>query len=165
MKHRFVIGVGSQRAGSTLLHQLLAESTQVFMHPLKELHYFDTKFGARPVTALKSFSRQQLKREINSIVDAVDYSFIDDRYKCYIRTNNMYANNDFKTIEYIDLFRPFLRKTNILGEVTPEYMLLSIDDLKLVRKEIGADAMIILICRDPVDRLLSAVKLMNKYNN
>jgi hypothetical protein len=35
--NRFVLGIGSQRAGSTLMHHALEASTDVFIHPLKEL--------------------------------------------------------------------------------------------------------------------------------
>ena len=45
--NRFVLGIGSQRAGSTLLHHCLDVASDVFMHPLKELHYFDTLHGVR----------------------------------------------------------------------------------------------------------------------
>lgn len=38
MNNKFVIGIGSQRAGSTLLHKILDECTNIFIHPVKELH-------------------------------------------------------------------------------------------------------------------------------
>ena len=52
--HRYVIGIGSQRAGSTLLHRVLAACTPVWMHPMKELHYFDVVAGA---TAFRMMQR------------------------------------------------------------------------------------------------------------
>ncbi len=54
---KFVIGIGSQRAGTTLLHTILSECTPVFMHPLKELHYFDTLFDTRDIQLLRGVSR------------------------------------------------------------------------------------------------------------
>ena len=68
--HRFIIGIGSQRAASTLLHTLLSDSSDAFMHPVKELHYFDTLFGVRPQEALTEFSTRQLMREVDHIVAA-----------------------------------------------------------------------------------------------
>ncbi|MGN6513164.1 MAG: sulfotransferase, partial [Lysobacteraceae bacterium] len=165
MPHRFVIGIGSQRAGSTLLHHLLEASTAVFMHPLKELHYFDTLHGARSPEALADFCRRQLVREIDRIVGATDLGFIDDTFRCYLRSCRMLGFRDVAEIDYIDLFRPFLRKHALLGEVTPEYMLLDDAAVSAMKQVVGADAGVILVCRDPVERLLSAVKLMNVYNN
>ena len=91
-QHRFVIGIGSQRAGSTLLHNLLDESTSIFMHPLKELHYFDSLFHVRAREALVAFSRRQLDRQLDEIIAATQYGFIDKSYKCLLRTNRILAS-------------------------------------------------------------------------
>jgi LPS sulfotransferase NodH len=165
MSHRFVVGIGSQRAGSTLLHHLLGAATQAFMHPLKELHYFDTLQGVRSPGALQDFCQRQLLREVDHIVKATEHGFIDDRFRCYLRSCRILGFSDIAQIDYLDLFRPFLRSHALLGEVTPEYMLLDLPSIQAMKQVIGADAAVILVCRDPVDRTLSAVKLMNAYNN
>jgi hypothetical protein len=166
MKHRFVIGIGSQRAGSTLLHHLLEASTNVFMHPVKELHYFDTLYGVRAKEALKDYSQRQMAREVEKIVNAKDLSFLTKkRYKCYLRSNKVLATNAIEKINYIDLFRPCLMNNKLLGEVTPEYMLLDDAAIERMKAVVGENAAVILICRNPVKRILSAVKLMNSYNN
>jgi hypothetical protein len=165
MSHRFVIGIGSQRAASTLLHRLIGESTDVFMHPVKELHYFDTLFGVRAQEALTDFSLRQLGREVDRVVAATDYKFIGRRYKCFLRTTKILATTPVEKIDYLDLYRPFLKECSILGEVTPEYMLLDEAQVERMRSVVGEDASIILMCRNPVDRLLSAAKLFNTYNN
>ena len=164
MQSRFVIGIGSQRAGSTLLHRVLDASTSVFMHPLKELHYFDTLYGYRSPDALKEYSWRQLSREINSIVSAKNFNFINDTYRCYLRSNKLLFAMDIEKIDYVDLFRPNLRHSSLLGEVTPEYMLMGDESIAKMRETIGRDAAIVLICREPVARVLSALKLMNSYN-
>ena len=163
--HRFIIGIGSQRAASTLLHTLLSESSDAFMHPIKELHYFDTLFGVRPQAALTEFSQRQLMREVDHIVAANDFSFIGRRYKCALRTNRILASQPIEKVDYLDLFRPFLRDREVLGEVTPEYMLLDEAQVVRMREVVGEDACIILMCRNPVQRVLSAAKLFNVYNN
>jgi hypothetical protein len=164
-KPKFVIGIGSQRAGSTLLHSLMDESTDIFMHPVKELHFFDTLFEIRPRTALVDYSLNQIQREINHLVKKQTYEFIDKRYKCYLRTNNILAFNNIAKIDYLDLYRPCISSSNFLGEITPEYMLLTEPQIEIMRNIIGSDAVIILLCRNPVDRIISAVKLVNSYNN
>jgi hypothetical protein len=166
MKHRFVIGIGSQRAGSTLLHHLLEASTHVFMHPVKELHYFDTLYNVRAKEALKDYSLRQMAREVEKIVSVKNLSFVHKkRYKCYLRANKILATMPIEKINYLDLFRPCLMDTALLGEVTPEYMLLDDAAIGKMKAVIGENAAVILICRNPVKRVLSAVKLMNSYNN
>lgn len=165
MNHRFIIGIGSQRAGSTLLHRLLDASTPALMHPLKELHYFDTLHGVREPAALRDYCQRQVLREVDHIVDAAEHGFINDRFRCYLRSCRILSSSNIEQIDYLDLFRPFLRSRRLLGEVTPEYMLLDPPAIRDMKRVVGADAAIILVCRDPVERLLSAVKLMNAYNN
>jgi hypothetical protein len=165
MSHRFIIGIGSQRAASTLLHRLIGESSDVFMHPVKELHYFDTLFGVRSQEALTDFSLRQLGREVERIVSATDYKFIGRRYKCFLRSTKILATQPVEKIDYLDLYRPFLKERPLLGEVTPEYMLFDEEQVARMRAVVGQDASIILMCRNPVDRVLSAAKLFNTYNN
>ncbi|TAL51617.1 MAG: hypothetical protein EPN92_00395, partial [Chitinophagaceae bacterium] len=148
MEHRFVIGIGSQRTGSTLLHHLLEASTNIFMHPLKELHYFDTLHRIRPKEALRDYSLRQMAREVEKIVTAKDLNFLTKkRYKCYLRANKILATNTIENINYLDLFRPCLMNTDLLGEVTPEYMLLNDIAIENMKSVIGENAAIILICR------------------
>ena len=79
--NKFVIGIGSQRAGSTLLYTILEQCTPIYMHPVKELHYFDTLFNVRNPSVLHKFSVHQLHRDIDKIVKSKDLAFVDARYK------------------------------------------------------------------------------------
>jgi hypothetical protein len=135
------------------------------MHPVKELHYFDTINDIRPQQALASFARRQLSRQIDTITRANSFNFIDDTYKCMLRANKMLALRPIREIQYLDLFRPMLSSKELLGEATPEYMMLTAEQIREMAKVISTDAVIILLCRDPVKRILSSAKLFNVYNN
>lgn len=136
------------------------------MHPVKELHYFDTLYGYRSRQALQEFSTRQLMREVDRIVSSKDLSFVkNNRYRCYLRTNRLLARLPIEKVNYLDLFRPNLKNHQLIGEVTPEYMLFDEESIIKMKEVVGEDAGILLICRNPVKRFLSAVKLMNSYNN
>ncbi len=162
--NKFVIGIGSQRAGSTLLHKILDECTSIFMHPLKELHYYDTMYEVRHSSVLKKYSNKQLDFLIERIISSPNHDFIDKKYKCALRTNKMLANRDVKDIDYLELYRPCISENEYLGEITPEYMILPEEGIKKMRDDLGADTKIILIGRNPVDRFISAFKLLKMYN-
>jgi hypothetical protein len=164
MNHRFLLGIGSQRAGSSLLHSLLSKASSAFMHPVKELHYFDTLFEHRSQSALKDFALHELRREIGNITSTNNYSFMDKPYKCMLRTYSILAQSDIDTVDYLDLYRPLLSERSLLGETTPEYMLLNEAQVSVVKEKLGTETTILLICRDPVDRLVSAAKLFNVYH-
>lgn len=163
MNNSFVIGIGSQRAGSTLLHKILTESTEVFMHPIKELHYFDTLFGVRNSKILKDFSRNNLSQKILEIIGSEEGRKIDKLLQCHLRASKMLSEKDVEIVDYLDLFRPCIKDNPILGEVTPEYMILPEEGVAELQRNVGENAKIILISRDPVERFISAFKLLKVY--
>ncbi len=161
--NKFIIGIGSQRAGSTLLHRIISDCTQVFTHPIKELHYYDTLFNVRKDEFLKKFVMNELKGLImNMVAEKEDY-VVNKLMKCHLRSATLLATRNVKDIEYTDLYRPFLMGQKYLGEVTPEYMILPDDGVKKMSEDLGRDTKIILISRDPVERFLSSFKLLKMY--
>jgi hypothetical protein len=163
---QFVIGIGSQRAGSTLLHRILDQCTTVFMHPVKELHYFDTLYNVRHQDVLIKYSQKQVERELDNIITAKEYSFLEGKkYKCYLRTNNILSRGNIDDVNYLDLYRPCLLGNEMIGEITPEYMILPEDGVKHMAQTLGKEALIILIKRNPVERFISAFKLLKAYGN
>ena len=161
--NNFVIGIGSQRAGSTLLHKVLSESTSIFMHPIKELHYFDTLYGVRKKEFLDIFIRDEFKDVVNFITSQKDNPVIGKRLKCHLRSASMLHFKDVSDIDYSDLFRPFLKTRRFVGEITPEYMVLPEEGVEYMANALGRGSKIILLSRDPVDRFLSAFKLLKHY--
>jgi hypothetical protein len=134
------------------------------MHPVKELHYYDTLFKIRHENLLKRYSRSQLDIELDRLVNAETYEYIDKRYKCYIRTNKLLSTKSVLHLNYIDLYRPYIMEHDFLGEITPEYMILPEKGVKRLRQDTGKETKIILLARNPVNRFISAVKLLNTYN-
>jgi hypothetical protein len=163
--HNLLLGVGSQRAGSTLLYRLLHQSVKgLFMHPVKELHVFDSLHHLRPRQALKTFSRHQLERLRQQHGDlATAQTTGSKRLICEIRTNTILSERDINNVDYLDLFRPCLIHHHWVGEVTPEYMLLNEEQLKGVRDQFPGRIVPVLMVRNPAKRFLSAYKLRHFY--
>ena len=165
MKKDFILGIGSQRAGSTFIARLLNQHPSVAIHPLKELHYFDTMFGLRNEETLTDFSKSQLNREINKLCDAENFEFITSSWKWYLRTNLTLYTKSISEIQYFDLFSDVYESSDIdiIGESTPEYMLLSKSQIHKMREIIGGNARIIIICRNPIKRIVSSFRLLLEY--
>lgn len=155
---KFVIGIGSQRAGSTLLSRILEECTPIFTHPVKELHYYDTLYGVRKEGVLINYSVGQLER-----MQSEGFEPKTKREECLLRTTQLLATKPVEDIEYIDLFRPCIMDKEYLCEITPEYMILPEEGVRKMAEDIGSDAKIILMIRRPVDRFISSVKLLKSY--
>jgi hypothetical protein len=86
MKPNFILGIGSQRAGSTLICRLLEKHSQIRMNPVKELHYFDTLLKIRKQNALTDFSLRQLDREVKRLVTGPDKELVSRNWRWYILT-------------------------------------------------------------------------------
>ena len=165
LKKNLLLGVGSQRAGSTLLYRLLHTSMKgLFMHPVKELHVFDSIHNVRPPKALKTFSEHQLERlnKSHGELDEVKNGG-NKRLICEIRANKILSERDINKVDYLDLFRPCLMHYNWIGEITPEYMLLSKEQLKDIYRLFDGRVVPILMVRNPAKRFVSAFKLRHAY--
>ena len=121
----YIIGIGSQRAGSTLLYRILNDCSSIFMHPVKELHYYDTFFNVRHENYLKDFSENQLKNLKGTKPKS-------KRDQCLIRTNEILYKTPISEVNYQDLYRPCIMDNEYLCEITPEYMILPNDGIKII---------------------------------
>ncbi|TAL51616.1 MAG: sulfotransferase [Chitinophagaceae bacterium] len=163
----FIFGIGSQRAGSTFVSHLLNAIPNAYVHPLKELHYFDTKYGVRSPQVLELFCKGRLARNIDSmttyhgqalhelLTDQVvsDFKFINDP-SC---KNHPYAYH----------FRAALSRRNdvsYLCESTPEYMLLPDQALAEIKTTIP-NCKAVLAVRNPVARFISAFRFLAAHES
>ncbi len=163
IEKKFILGIGSQRAGSTFLAKLLSQHSAIAFHPLKELHYFDTLFGIREERILKEFSRNQLTREINKLCRSQKNDFMDSTWKWYIKSNFDLLVTPVAQLHYSDLFSEVKHdRIKYVGESTPEYMLLEENQVAQMKDTIG-DASVILVCRNPIKRIISSFRLLLEY--
>ena len=166
---KLILGIGSQRAGSTFLHRLLDHGVQgIFMHPIKELHYFDSLFHLRNPQALKDFSTRQLERELKrrGLKTPEEEKLLPKYVQCYLRANRILASRKIQNVDYDDLFRPCIQDFSWFGEITPEYMLMSEQQIIQAKAIIGADKILpVMIVRKPRMRYLSAFKLSMVYGH
>jgi hypothetical protein len=149
----YVIGIGSQRCGTTLLHKVLVDAANVNLHPVKELHYFDVKHGLRSPQLQMSRARGRAKRQLRR-----PHLLLTSRGRFEYRVNMLLANNPPGSYEYHDLYAGIPPTGLLGGEITPDYMLLAEQAIDDMRECVG-DASIILMTRDPFDRLVSSIKL------
>ena len=157
---KFLMMIGTQRGGSTMLHHALNISTDITMHPIKELHYFDTKHKVRPEQTL----RNTTKRRINGLFQKLEKHpgmIKKDEVYLSLKANFMLHSEELTKLSYLDLFHT-LNEKEYIGECTPEYMLLGKKGLNDIKQQIDRDVKILLIVRNPVQRFLSAVKLLNR---
>ena len=136
------------------------------MHPLKELHYFDSLYRIRDPQALRDFTAVQLSNVVSarSLKKESDEKALPKHIQCYVRSNRILSTRQIESIDYQDLFRPCLQDHDWLGEITPEYMLMNAEQVHSARDVIGAERIVVvLMVRNPARRYLSAFKLGMAY--
>lgn len=149
------LGIGAQKAGTTWLHANLRGHPQLWLPPIKELHYFDEiyfeshKLWCRP-------QRQQKCIEILSWylqhVPEPEWDFK------FIATISDIAVANLNDDWYRGIFG-LAAQAQICGEVNPDYFLLRGKGITHLCR-LAPDARIIVCLRDPIERNWSHVRMM-----
>jgi hypothetical protein len=152
------LGIGAQRSGTSWVYINLKLHPQVWLPPLKELHYFDKPAQIKITDRLY---RTQFLRRIRDHAyalikqDKITLTEIswDLKYFFGKRNNNWYAS----------LFQPQSGQT--AGEITPAYMTLETSVVKEIQR-INPQLKIFFFMRDPIERSWSsAVKSLARDKN
>ena len=147
----FLLGVGAQKTGTSWLYRYLSRRDDVYMSPIKELHFFDEKycgeeFGARTPQERLETARELLKaptprnREVvRAFEDRAAFNGSGEAYRNFFRE---------RVPENIACF----------GEITPSYALLPREGFAEIAS-LFRDVRLIFIMRDPVERFYSQIRV------
>jgi hypothetical protein len=154
------LGIGAARAGTTWLHANIKRHPQIWLPPLKELHYFDLQRpGAAEHYPIREtdvhFLGRTWKLGPRSIRRLFYYRHLSTlcRKRTRLGWSLRYALGFRSDRWYTRLFRTDC----VSGEITPGYMLLPRPVVEDVRR-LNPDMKIILLLRNPVSRAWSLVR-------
>jgi hypothetical protein len=136
--------IGAQRSGTTWLYENLGAHIQVWLPPIKEIHYFNSR--EKPLKRkLNVYFRHLRARILDDLRDKRPFSQFswDLHYFFGIRNDDWYQG----------LFRPAVGQ--IAGEITPDYAILDLETIKHVRG-LNPHMKLIYLMRDPIDRSWSS---------
>ncbi len=153
------LGIGLHKGGTTWLFQQLKQHQDIWLPPMKELHYFDRdKAYASPNFLAES---SPLKRSLSDVEGKMRVAY-EHLQRNRERGNLQAARWWYKFLVgrcsdnwYRSLFAEAGSK--VCGEITPAYSILNKQSL-LEIKQLNPDIKIILMLRNPVERAWSAVK-------
>lgn len=156
---RFFVCVGAQKAGTTWLYEILKLHGEVWVPPIKEMHYFDEKYigeghySARLNSLITAAQRQLLIREQNRPYTRM---LLEKESEDLIRLAEFFSIYDDVTY-----YNYFIRKSGekkIVGEITPEYALLPKEGFTNIIN-VFPGVIFIFIMRDPINRYWSQIKM------
>lgn len=152
------LGIGAQKAASTWLYGCLRAHPRLWLPPIKELHYFthrveDLHSGIGARLRGKDWVNRRLRRMVKprllADLRALDPALLrwDLRFFLGRRSDGWYES----------LFHA--GSSRVTGEITPEYALLSADEVGRVR-DAFPNLKILFLMRDPIDRGWSQVRML-----
>lgn len=147
----FFVGIGAQKSGTTWLARMLASHPDIFVTPVKEIHYFDHLRGLTEHLSQKKRRSRHRKYYQRMWTQWSRYS----EYRAQRPWWRDYMASPIDDDWYRSLFRHRGHAT-FAGEITPEYAILGTEGLGHI-KRLAPEARVIFIMRNPVDRLWSQV--------
>lgn len=148
----FVLGIGAQKAGTSWLADYLEARPEVYISPLKEVHYFETKYVASAAADVGRLFRKRrgiLRRQL--IVPT------RKRRERLAHVNARLAMmNDADYVAYFERYAP--ASCSHFGEVTPAYSLLGREGFEDIARCFDRPRLIFIL-RDPVDRFYSQLRM------
>jgi len=149
----FILGIGAQKAGTTWLHEYLQARPEVFLSPLKELHYFDAKHLPESCARFhRVFEEQEARLERrwrwpgSRRVELLRH--VKDRVRM--------IRDDAAYVEYFERHVP--AACSLFGEITPSYAQLPSSGFEDIARRFERIKVIFLL-RDPVDRFFSHFRM------
>lgn len=157
MDKTFLLGVGSQKSGTTWLYTYLSGHPNANLGFAKEYHVFDALY----LPACRYIIENRM-REANELYK--NGVFPLDSKSSVFRLLDFCSDTEC----YFDYFQGVVNQDKeilLTGDITPSYSGLPAEALQLIRDELekrGFQIRVVFIMRDPVDRCISAARLYFK---
>lgn len=145
--------IGAQKAATSWLFVNLQKHHQIWMPPVKELHYFNHLFVPENRAWTPYHMRQGTGNAIKHHVKHGEY--IDFNYLSYLVRM---MEDPFTEAWYRAAFERPNARGKVLGDITPEYSTLPEEGIDYLRQLLGAPK-IIYIIRHPVGRAMSQLRM------
>lgn len=154
-KKIFLLGVGSQKCGTSWLHDVISQSPSVNMGIEKEYHIHD----ARTLPDCAGFKRRAQKR-VAGLKARGNGAKAGSRLQLVLD-----FHRDVET--YYDYFQELVAVNNVhvTGDFTPSYCGLSAETLTDIDTQLasrGMTAKAVFLMRDPVERVWSAIRMSRR---
>lgn len=145
--------IGSQKAGTSWLYDMLKQHPNIWLPDIKEVHYYDFHYGEG--TGANKWAPGHIKKAIERITAKKNATNADLAY-----INGLKLTKPLSKPWYCALFNHAdSYDAKIKGEITPEYSAITEEGIKKIKEDLG-DIKIIWLVRDPLSRAISQAKMV-----
>lgn len=149
--------IGAQKSGTTWLYENLKQHPEIWLTPVKEVHFFNYYLYHPSPFRRKFYTRiwrEQFRGETRQSLLSRNLYKLKWDLKFFFKP---------RTVEwYSSIFEPGVGK--VTGDITPAYSTLDLNQVSYIH-ELMPDAKIIFLMRNPIDRAWSQVKMLAEENN
>lgn len=160
----FVICVGAMKSATSWVYHYLASLPGVAVSPLKEIHFFNTKFPANALGDMRSVMLKRLRYHMDREGDPVENALCSPLLQASLDSVRMIYDDDGYFAHFARLVDD---DTTILVDVTPAYAVIGpagFDFMRAFCATQGVRLRILFLMRDPVDRLWSQLRHLQELN-
>ena len=155
--------IGAQKAGTTWLHRNLSEHPQLWLPPVKELHYLNQKFRPSAEGWEWAYRRRTVEGIRRKLQNEPEPGTDIERERRRSRTAALALceRRELDERSYLAIFAN-ADPAAVCGESTPEYSILpseAVDDIT----RLNPDLRVVFILRDPVARAVSHIRMLHGY--
>jgi len=153
------IGIGMERAGTSWLFTQIASHPEIWVPPLKELHFFDV------IDPQAKYLKHRYRYHLPSRIKQKFAPFVDttrrpefhkNSYWEYLQWDARFFTGVMSLEWYVRLFDEKFTKGRVCGEITPAYSNLTPETIAKII-EINPDMKFLLMVRDPAKRIWSGI--------
>ena len=153
----FFVGIGAQKSGTKWLGRYFSDHPQIGMVPIKECHYWTSKYTRHQRNAMQSV--QGLRRRLPKLIRHLATQ-PGQALPWLAAYGGMMAHRDASYRRFLELSGEGAR---IAGEITPSYATLPAEGFRAIESCLDKPKYILLL-RNPADRFLSHIRHQAKYD-
>lgn len=172
MKKKFLLCMGAQKAGTTILHELISQLDDVNFGFLKEYKVLN---ATKPATLIYELKFQDFfgKKGIKSL-KIISLYLIAKIKECFTLLFSKHLSLKIKLMRILMKAIPFFyegyfniiaKNKKITGDFSPSNSLLTYSQLNILKRNLsffGFEIILIYIIRDPIERSLSMIRMQRK---
>lgn len=151
----FLVCVGAMRCATSWIYHYLASLPDVGVSPLKELHFFNTKFPQHALYDMDHFAVRRLQSHIAREGTPAETLRQSPTFQASVdRAQMIFDDNAY----FGHFARLCTAKTRLLCDITPAYAVIGLGGFAYLKNFLstqGVSLKLVFIMRDPVERLWS----------
>ncbi len=161
----FLVCLGAAKCGTSWLHNYLDSLSDMTVSPLKELHFFNAKFAGLAMGDMQALAIKRLALHLNREGDLVDTLTHSPDFQASLDAVQMIYDESAYFAHFARLARS---ETRAFCDITPGYSVLGPNGMDYMAKIFATQPelrlRLLLILRDPVDRLWSQLRHLEEIN-